>query len=112
MDVFGCQFRRIFLCFSKIDDSILTNLGRFLVVFGSIKKGKMADLILLNRNPLQDISNTLEIHGVLINRVFYDTQKLEELKIFTASQASSFHMNIKTLFSLFNSPLIRVQFAD
>ena len=81
-------------------------------LFGSIEKGKMADLILLNRNPLQDISNTKEIYGVLINGVFYDTQKLEELKTFTASQASSFHMNVKTLFSLFNSPLIRVQFAD
>ncbi|GMN07997.1 amidohydrolase family protein [Croceitalea sp. MTPC5] len=80
--------------------------------YGSIEKGKVADLVLLNRNPLKDISNTSEIHGVLMNGLYYDAQKLTELKTFTESAASSFHMNTKALYSLINSPLIRVQFAD
>jgi imidazolonepropionase-like amidohydrolase len=32
---------------------------------GTIEKGKRADLIILNKNPLQGISNTLEIDNVI-----------------------------------------------
>ena len=80
--------------------------------FGTITIGKKADLVLLNNNPLEDIKNTQTIDGVLLNGAYYDSEKLEELKQFTASSASSFHMNVKALIGLFNSPLIRVQFAD
>ncbi len=80
--------------------------------YGTIEIGKKADLILLNKNPLQDINNTKSIKGVLLNGVYYDEEKLTELKGFTESAAGSFHMNVKTLVSLLNSPLIRVQFAD
>ncbi|WP_298899153.1 amidohydrolase family protein [uncultured Psychroserpens sp.] len=81
-------------------------------LYGSVEKGKIADLVLLNHNPLKDIVNTSEIHGVLMNGLYYDANKIEELKAFTESAASSFHMNIKVLSSFMNSPLIRVQFAD
>ncbi len=81
-------------------------------LYGNIEKGKIADLVLLNHNPLKDITNSSEIHGVFMNGLYYDSNKIEELKAFTESAASSFHINIKALFSLINSPLIRVQFAD
>lgn len=80
--------------------------------FGTIEIGKKADLVLLDNNPLEDIRNTKNINGVLLNGVYYDAAKIEELKGFTESSASSFHMNVKALISLFSSPLIRVQFAD
>lgn len=80
--------------------------------YGSIETGKKADLVILNNNPLENISNTKTIHGVLLNGVYYGPNKIEELKKFTESTASSFHMNIKVLNSLIRSPLIRVQFAD
>lgn len=80
--------------------------------YGSIGIGKKADLVVLNKNPLEDIRNTKEIHGVLLNGVYYNKEKLTELKNFTETAASSFHMNVKALISLVNSPLIRVQFAD
>ena len=35
--------------------------------FGSITPGKVADLILLDANPLQDISNSRRVHGVVVN---------------------------------------------
>jgi imidazolonepropionase-like amidohydrolase len=38
---------------------------------GSIEEGKTADLLLLNANPLQDISNTKDINLVIKNGVVY-----------------------------------------
>jgi len=80
--------------------------------YGTIEIGKKADLVLLNKNPLENIQNSESIDGILLNGVYYNKEKLTELKAFTETAASSFHMNVKTLISLVNSPLIRVQFAD
>lgn len=80
--------------------------------FGTIEKNKNADLILLEMNPLEDINNTRKIYGVLSNGVYYSANTIEELKSYVASIAQSFHVNVKVVFGLVKSPLIRVQFAD
>ncbi|WGF91680.1 amidohydrolase family protein [Aequorivita marisscotiae] len=80
--------------------------------FGTIDLGKKADLIVLNKNPLNNIHNTKDIYGVFLNGTYYNEEKIIELKNFTEIATSSFHMNVKALISLVNSPLIRVQFAD
>jgi imidazolonepropionase-like amidohydrolase len=39
---------------------------------GTVEKGKLADLVLLSANPLEDIANTQKIAGVILNgRYFY-----------------------------------------
>lgn len=81
-------------------------------LFGSVEQGKTADILILNHNPLEDISHTSDIDGVVMGGLYYNSEKIEELKDFTKSMASSFHVNVKVFFSFVNSPLIRVQFAD
>ncbi|MCG2417797.1 amidohydrolase family protein [Aequorivita sp. F47161] len=80
--------------------------------FGTVDIGKKADLIVLNKNPLHNINNTMDIYGLFLNGIYYNEEKLTELKNFTETAARSFHMNVKALISLVNSSLIRVQFAD
>ncbi|KZN61239.1 amidohydrolase family protein [Pseudoalteromonas luteoviolacea] len=44
--------------------------------FGSIKAGKSADLVLLDANPLNDISNTREIAGVMTRGVWLSKSEI------------------------------------
>ncbi|WP_245546811.1 amidohydrolase family protein [Pseudopedobacter saltans] len=46
---------------------------------GSLEKGKLADLIVLNRDPLQDIRNTESIKYVMVNGRLYDAESMNEL---------------------------------
>ncbi len=47
---------------------------------GSVATGKRADIVLLNGNPLTDISQTKNIHAVILNGKLYKSGDLEKLK--------------------------------
>jgi len=60
--------------------------------FGSVETGKNANLILLNRNPLEDISATLSIEDVIKDGKIYSREELDsmlnQIKIWVADKES------------------------
>jgi imidazolonepropionase-like amidohydrolase len=53
-------------------------LGK-LYEIGTISPGKQADLVLLGDNPLENISNTHKINGVMINGIWLDRDDIKSL---------------------------------
>jgi hypothetical protein len=59
------------------------NPARFLGLsdtFGTVAQGKVADLVLLDRNPLDDIANTQRIYGVVANGRYLARAELDALQ--------------------------------
>ena len=46
---------------------------------GSIEVGKLADLMIMDKNPLTDIRNSESVRQVMINGVLYDTDTMNEI---------------------------------
>ena len=58
------------------------NPARFLkktIEFGTIERGKLADLVLLDANPLLDIRNTQKINSVVMDGRLLDRQTLDRM---------------------------------
>ena len=66
--------------------------ARFLKVadsLGSVRPGKLADLVLLDANPLTDIQNTERIAGVVANGRYFDRAALDAIKAEASDAAST-----------------------
>jgi imidazolonepropionase-like amidohydrolase len=48
--------------------------------FGSVAEGRIADLVLLEANPLVDIANTRKIAGVVLDGRYFSPQELETMR--------------------------------
>ena len=69
-----------------------TNPARFLGMedrFGTVEKGTLGDLVLLDRNPLEDIRNTREIFAVVANGRLFSREDLDRLLLQVEQSAAS-----------------------
>jgi len=55
--------------------------------FGTVEKGKIADLVLVDANPLEDIHNTQKIRAVVMNGRYLDRPALDKLLADAAAAA-------------------------
>lgn len=94
---------------ATIDAALFSGKGRD---YGSIEVGKVADMIVLDANPLTDIRNTGEISGLFFNGQYLDRAALEELLAFAEQQAGSARTNLQLLWGALKSPVVQAQFAD
>jgi hypothetical protein len=55
---------------------------------GTVEQGKLADLVLLDENPLKDIRNTRKINAVVVDGQFYGPKEMAALRERLRQQAS------------------------
>jgi hypothetical protein len=80
--------------------------------FGSVEVGKVADLVLLDGNPLLDIRHTRRIRAVFFNGQYFDRAALDALLSFAEAQAGSLRLNLQLVWAAVRSPILRAQAAD
>lgn len=72
--------------------------------YGTVEEGKVADLVLLTANPLQDIRNTQGIHAVVFNGTLYDRAALDRISSHVESQARSWTVACKIVWRFLKNP--------
>lgn len=73
--------------------------------YGEVAAGKVADLILLDADPLEDIRNTQRIEAVVFNGHLYDRQALDEIASHVEKQARSWSVGCKILWRFIRNPV-------
>ncbi len=73
--------------------------------FGVIAIGAVADLILLDANPLEDIRNTQRIEAVIFNGNLYDRTAIDRIGTHVQAQARSWSVGCKVLWRFIKNPV-------
>lgn len=72
--------------------------------YGEVKPGRMADLILLNKNPLENIRHSLSIEAVVFNGNLYPRSTLNSIEQLVEQRARSWTIGCKILWEFIKSP--------
>jgi imidazolonepropionase-like amidohydrolase len=72
--------------------------------YGTVEPGKVADLVLLEANPLQDIRNTQRISAVVFNGNYYGRRDLDRISGHVQRQARSWTAACKIVWRFLKNP--------
>lgn len=72
--------------------------------YGTVEAGKVADLVLLDANPLVDIRNTQRINAVVFNGNLYDRAALDRISRYVEGQARSWTAACKIIWRFLKNP--------
>jgi imidazolonepropionase-like amidohydrolase len=72
---------------------------------GSVEPGHVADLLLLEADPLLDIRNTQRIRAVVFNGNLYDRKALDDLQAHVRQRARSWSVACKILWRFLRNPV-------
>lgn len=73
--------------------------------YGQIKAGMKADLVVLNKNPLENIRNSLSIDSVIFNSNYYDRNILNKLEELVVRRAKSWSIACKIVWNYIKNPV-------
>lgn len=73
--------------------------------YGAVEAGQVADLVLLDADPLADIRNTQRIDTVLFNGNVYDRTRLDAIERHVEAQARSWTVACKILWRFIKNPV-------
>ena len=57
-------------------------------IYGTVAENKIADLLILDKNPLEDIRNTTSIERLFFNGNLYEKEDIDHMKMFVEDNAS------------------------
>ena len=72
--------------------------------FGTVEAGKVADLVLLDADPLADVANTQRIRAVVFSGDVYDRAALDAIQAVVRQRARSWSVGAKILWRFVRSP--------
>jgi imidazolonepropionase-like amidohydrolase len=73
--------------------------------YGVVAIGAVADLVLLDANPLEDIRNTQRIEAVIFNGNLYDRAAIDGIATHVQAQARSWSVGCKMLWRFIKNPV-------
>jgi imidazolonepropionase-like amidohydrolase len=63
---------------------------------GSLEKGKLADLVVMDKNPLEDIRNTESVKYVMVNGRLFDAETMNEIGNYDIKRSKFYFENSKS----------------
>lgn len=81
---------------ATINPAMSLSLDKYI---GSLETGKLADLIVMDRNPLENIRNTESIRYTMVNGRLYDAETMNEIGNYNKPRSKFFWENSKNAMS-------------